>query len=295
MTAELTTRDHVQSISHVLSDPGYRKQIAESMGYPVGHEAVNRFTRVVLRAVQEDPKVLEADRNSLYLACLRAAQDNLAPDGKEGKLVIYNTKQGDRWVNKVQWMPMVGGIRKIAASYGFDIQAHVVCENDVFEYELGDDARIIHKPAKLGQARGEIIGVYAIATNMGSGRKYREVMERYDIDRIAQASKSKDKEGNLVGPWKDYYGEQARKTVVKRLFKSLPFYDDEKLQGLISRDNEDYALGNEPTKEAVSDGGQAVVAPRSGLSVRGRMGIDQEEIDALDELVASQNNNDDID
>ena len=69
-----------------------------------------RFTAVVIRAVQEDPDLLAADRKSLFLSCQRAAQDGLIPDKREGALVVYSTKVNDQWIKKVQWQPMIGGI-----------------------------------------------------------------------------------------------------------------------------------------------------------------------------------------
>lgn len=200
----------------------------------------DRFTRVVMNAVQNDAGLLEADRQTLFNACNRAAQDGLLPDGREGKIVVFNTKINDKWVKAAQWMPMVGGLRKLAAKHGFSIDAQVVFENDEFIYEMGDEPRIVHRPPQLGKARGNVIGVYAVATNTQTGEKYREVMDRDAIEKVRAASKGADK-----GPWKDWWDEMARKTVVKRIYKMLPIAFDEYDQGVIQRDNEqDYAFSN---------------------------------------------------
>ena len=68
------------------------------------HIPVERFVRVVLTAIQTSPKLAQMDRASLWNACMRAAQDGLLPDGREGALVPFK--------GKVTWIPMVGGIRK---------------------------------------------------------------------------------------------------------------------------------------------------------------------------------------
>ena len=201
----------------------------------------DRFTRVVMNAVQNDPKLLEADRTSLFNACNRAAQDGLLPDGREGKIVVFKTKVNDKWIQVAQWMPMVGGLRKLAAKHGFQIDAQVVFEFDEFLQQQGDDPKIVHNPPPLGQPRGEMIGVYAIATNHATGEKYREVMDKVGIDKVRAASKSAE-----FGPWKDWYDEMARKTIVKRIYKALPIPFDEYDAGVIQRDNEqDYAFNNE--------------------------------------------------
>ena len=201
----------------------------------------DRFTRVVMNAVQNDPKLLEADRTSLFNACNRAAQDGLLPDGREGKIVVFKTKVNDKWIQVAQWMPMVGGLRKLAAKHGFQIDAQVVFQFDEFLQQQGDDPKIVHNPPPLGQPRGEMIGVYAIATNHATGEKYREVMDKTAIDKVRAASKSGE-----FGPWKDWYDEMARKTIVKRIYKALPIPFDEYDAGVIQRDNEqDYAFNNE--------------------------------------------------
>lgn len=207
----------------------------------------DRFTRVVMNAVQNDPKLLDADRASLFNACNRAAQDGLLPDGREGKIVVFKTKiKGadgrDKWIEAAQWMPMVGGLRKLAAKHGFQIDAQVVFENDEFVYEQGDEPRITHRAPNLGKPRGQLIGVYAIATNHSTGEKYREVMDKQTIDKVKAASRSSE-----YGPWKDWFDEMARKTVVKRIYKMLPIAFDDYDAGVIMRDNEqDYAFNDAP-------------------------------------------------
>ena len=85
----------------------------------VGGEAQARtFVRVVLTAVQQTPRLIEADRRTLLLACMKAARDRLMPDGKEAVLNIYNTKikddktGRDTWVESVQYLPMAAGLIK---------------------------------------------------------------------------------------------------------------------------------------------------------------------------------------
>lgn len=225
----------------------------------------DRFTRVVMNAVQNDPALLEADKQTLFNSCNRAAQDGLLPDGREGKIVVFKTKIKDangreQWVKAAQWMPMVGGLRKLAAKHGFSIDAQVVFENDEFIYEMGDEPRLTHRPPQLGQSRGKAIGVYAIATHGQTGEKYREVMDKDAIEKVRAASK-----GGEYGPWKDWWDEMARKTVVKRIYKMLPIAFDEYDAEVIRRDNEqDYAFnnGNTPVEPTPAPETEAPVKPK---------------------------------
>lgn len=255
--SNLPAKDAIARIGETMISPAYKAQIAQSIGVSPDDPIVDRFTRVALRAVQEDPKLLDADRNSLYLACQAAAVDNLMPDGRDGKLVVYNAKVGEQWVNKVQWQRMIGGLRKLAVRGGFDLLAYPVHENDSFRVVKGASPRIEHEDAALDKDPGNIIGFYAIATNLETGKQYFEVMRKTEVDKVAQASKSKDKSGNLVGPWRDWYGEQGRKTVAKRLFKSLPL--DERadaLAAVVARDNQEYGDDDD-----VDRGNDTAVAP----------------------------------
>lgn len=206
-----------------------------------------RFEAVVLRAVQEDPDLLAVDdKMSLFLACQRAAQDGLIPDKREGALVVFRSKKGDDWVSGVQWMPMIGGLRKRLASLGFDIRARVVYENDHWDYEEGDNEQITHKPAPLNQPRGEVIGAYAIAEDLATGKKYRRVFRKEDIERVREVAKTK----NI---WDKWYAEKAMVAVSKNLIKWLPLdekrVDQDELyqfQEVIDRDNEDFAPSAPP-------------------------------------------------
>lgn len=172
-----------------------------------------KFIRTTLTAIQMNPELLSADRKSLLGSCMKAAQDGLLADGREAALVIFRTKDGP----KVQYMPMVGGILKKVRNSGelASINAQVAYDKDQFEYELGDEERIIHKPF-LGEDRGKQIAVYAIAKTK-DGAIYREVMSVSDVEKVRSASKT-----GKFGPWVDWWDEMAKKTVIRRLAKRLP-------------------------------------------------------------------------
>lgn len=198
---------------------------------------VDRFIRVVMTAAQQNTKLVDADRASFYAACMKAAQDGLMPDGKEAVLKIYSMKKGSEYVDAVGYEPMVEGLLKKLRLSGEVIGAprvHVVCQSDEFDYQLGDDERIVHKPS-LGD-RGEIIAAYSIV-KLRSGDTSREVMSRKEIDAIMERTKSRDyKTKEIVGPWKTDFAEMCRKTVFKRHYKRLPRSSD--LDNVINDDND---------------------------------------------------------
>lgn len=201
------------------------------------HIPVERFKRVILTAIQNNAKLATADRQTLWNSAMKASQDGLLPDGREGALVIYNTKikvdGKDVWIEAVQWMPMIAGIRKKVRNSGeiATWDAHVVYEKDAFEYQLGYEPMINHKPYLQGDP-GKVIAAYSVAT-LKSGEKSCEVMTVWQIEKVRAISKSKDR-----GPWVDHYSEMCRKTVARRHSKVLPMSTD--LDDQIRRDDDLY-------------------------------------------------------
>ena len=192
---------------------------------------VQKFVRTVVTTVQMNPQLLECDRRSLFATAMKAAQDGLLLDGREAAPVVFRSKNGPM----CQYMPMIGGLLKKLRNSGelLSISAYTAHEHDQFEYELGDDEKIIHKP-RLDGPRGLVIAAYAVAKTKDGGI-YREVMSVDEIEKIRNVSRAKDS-----GPWSQWYEEMARKTVLRRLMKRLPSSAD--LDSLVEADNETYDL-----------------------------------------------------
>lgn len=235
--------ERVKTFEKKISAPEAHDRLKTYLG---GDDAlVEKFKQVAVRAVAENPSIAGSDINALTVACSHAAQDGLMPDGREGAFVMYK--------NKVQWQPMVGGLRKILAQLGFSIRAEVVCSNDThWDWEEGDNPRIEHVPAPLGTDRGDIRGAYAIATGP-DGQQYRAVLDIQKINKVKAISRAKN------GPWKTWFDEMAKKTAIKALVKTLPLDSSregmERLYALVKRDNDrefNLKTGDPGTSEANS-------------------------------------------
>jgi phage RecT family recombinase len=221
------------------------------------HIPLERFKRVVLTAVNQNPELARADRRSLFNSCSRCAHDGLYPDGREAALVVFRTKvkrkvandNGDLverefYADLVQYLPMVAGIRKRMRNTGevLSADAQVVCRNDKFHYEFGDDPKIEHHPPPLDAERGDTVGAYAII-KLANGEVLREVMSRQQIERVRQMSRAKD------GPaWTKSWDEMSRKTVLKRCAKAAPTGSE--IERLLERDEEiPHAHADVPLRE----------------------------------------------
>lgn len=68
-----------QELAHIRNTLEKQKgEIAKALPEDIPAE---RFIRTALTAVQVNPDLLDADRQSLFIACMKAAQDGLLPDG----------------------------------------------------------------------------------------------------------------------------------------------------------------------------------------------------------------------
>ena len=173
-----------------------------------------KFISVAKLTLNKNPKLVQADKNSLMQTFMRAAQDGLYLDGKEAAAVQYG--------NSVQYIPMVEGIIKVLHNSGLikTICAEVVYENDLFDYELGTAPKITHKPLITGD-RGKPICVYAVAVTTNEGEYY-EVMNMAEIDKCRQVSKASS---SPHSPWVKWFDQMAKKTVIHRIAKRLPKND----------------------------------------------------------------------
>lgn len=231
------------------------------------HIPLERFMRVVTTAVQTSmasnfTNLLECNRRSLWQACMKAAQDGLMPDGREGAVIKY----GD----DARWVPMVAGIRKKARNSGeistWDV--HCVYKNDKFVLKLGDAPSIEHT-YDLAQPRGELIGAYSVAL-LKDGSKSYEVMSIDEIRSIrdrSEAWKAYASKKIKSTPWSTDEAEMARKTVAKRHAKQLPSSAD--LDDLIRSDDHLYETGPDEPGEAAGAGSGT---PKR---VRGKAALDQ--------------------
>lgn len=114
------------------------------------------------------------------------------------------------------------------------INARVVYEGDEFDYSLGIEDTLTHKPKNQSK---EVTFVYAFAV-LEDGTTQIEVMDKAEIESIRMRSDSGKKN---MGPWATDYPEMARKTVLRRIYKYLPKGSNaEVVAQAIELDEQDY-------------------------------------------------------
>lgn len=175
------------------------------------HLNPDRLIKIALTAAAKNPRILECDKESVMLSVMQAAELGLEPGGAlgEGYLVPYG--------KTCQFIPGYRGLISLARRSGqiVSIEAHAVYEKDEFVVEFGLEPKLIHKPT-LAPERGEVIAFYAVARIVGGGIQH-DYMTRADVDAIRKRSRAASS-----GPWVTDYNEMGKKTVIRRLFKTLP-------------------------------------------------------------------------
>lgn len=210
------------------------------------HITPEKFQRVVVTAIQNSPGLLSCSRESLMGACMRAAQDGLLPDGREGAIVKFG---GD-----AQWMPMTAGLLKKARNSGEleSLAAEVVYAGDEFTYWIDEKGPHLRHVPEVMRTPGEPQLAYAVARVAGGG-VYIEVMRKEQIEKVRDVSRQKNS-----GPWKDWQDEMWRKTVIRRLSKRLPMSSD--LEQVVTRDDDQYEIRDMGQAQEVRRGIQAIHA-----------------------------------
>lgn len=188
------------------------------------HLSAERLIRVVLSSMQNSPEILKCIPESIILSILRAASMGLEPDGGplgQGYLVpFWNSKRNCK---ECQFIAGYRGLIKLARNSGevADVTAEVVYDKDEFKYSLGLDPTLIHNRNDIASDPGPLKYVYAIA-RFRDGQKKFVVMNRREMEQIKDSSASRNKKGELVGPWVDWEAEMWKKSAVRRLAKLLP-------------------------------------------------------------------------
>ncbi len=180
------------------------------------HVTVDRMVRVVLTAMNRTPKLLACTKESLWQSVMDCASLGLEPDALgRAYLIPYEDKKNNRTICQLQ----IGykGLADLAYRSGMveSIQAQAVHEKDHFELAFGSNEKLDHKPYMDGD-RGKVVAVYAYCKLKGGAFKF-DVMSVRDVEVIRARSKS----GNN-GPWATDWNEMAKKTVFKRMAKTLP-------------------------------------------------------------------------
>lgn len=193
------------------------------------HVPVQRFTRNLVIACVENPKLLQANRATLYKAAQQAATLGLVTDGLMGEAYLVPFWDRDASEHLVQMIPGYRGMLKLVRQSGeiSSVDVDIIGTNDEVDYVLGDDARLEVRPN--WEDRGEVRGAFCVV-RLRDGGLQRVVMTRAQIEKIRAGSHgyraavaTAKKFKREVRHWSiDHFEEYAKIRALRRACKLLP-------------------------------------------------------------------------
>lgn len=205
------------------------------------HITPERLCRIGLNAVSRSPKLMECAPETIVGSIVNCATLGLEPNllGHAYIVPFYNssTKRFEAqfqigYKGALELIRRTGQVSKISA--------HEVYEGDVFEYEYGLDEKLKHIPC--GETDESKITHFYACYKLKDGGSGFIVMSKDQMDNHRDRfTKSKNKAGEITGPWKEHYVSMGLKTVIHKLTKYMPISIEQQevqvvMEGL-NRDN----------------------------------------------------------
>lgn len=222
MAETAVTKPEPNTLRAFLEGEEFKTRMAQSLGSRLDPV---RFGSIVLAAVSKTPNLIRCTIQSVAQAFMDCAALGLEPNTPLGLAYVipYNVfdKAQKTKVYKAQLQIGYRGLVELAWRSGkVSIRARLVHAKDEFDYETGLVETLRHRFDPFSGDRGEVRGGYAVATIPGAEPKF-EVMSRHEIDAIRKRSRASDE-----GPWVTDWPEMAKKTIIRRLCKTMPLTGD---------------------------------------------------------------------
>lgn len=214
-------------------------------------EKVRKEISFALQQIGKSSQLQKCSPNSILQAVVNISNINLSlnPASKEAYLIPrYNSATREM---EAALDPSYIGLTKLLTDTGsiVSITTQLVYEGDFFEMDIANNTNPVrHRPELIKSKRGSLLGVYALAT-LHNGIRQVEWMDIDDVNGIRDRSETykaytADKIKSCT--WVSDYGEMARKTVIKRIYKFLPRTKQlEQVDRAIELDNKDYTASDE--------------------------------------------------
>ena len=208
---EMTVRQKKMStLSDLLNDPASQQKMAKAAP---AYLSTEMLTRVALTAVQKNEALMRVSPGSILQACMDCAAYGLVPNSmmNEAHLIPFGTS----------CVLVVGynGLIKLATNTGLvsAVKVRKVFENDHFEYELGLNEKLDHKPATSDP--GNFIGCYAIVVFTDGTKDFRYVSKE---EGLAHGKRFSKNFGSKSSTWKLDEEAMICKTAVRMVLKYVP-------------------------------------------------------------------------
>jgi len=177
-----------------------------------------RTIQVAILCTYKTPDLLKCDPETILASVIQAASLglDLSPSAGEAYLVPYFNREADKY--ECQFQAGWQGLTKLVRNTGKVnfVKAEVVRQGDKFRYWQSDGTYHYEHEPSGSEKLGNVTHAYAVAM-MATGEAVVEAMTLAELEYIRSRSKMAN------GPaWKSFPGEMYKKTVIRRLCKSLP-------------------------------------------------------------------------
>ena len=225
------------------------------------HLTAERVIKIAITMFHRTPGLQECSVESVLGCVIQAAELGLELSGPLGQayMVPYRNKHTQR--KEAQFQIGYRGLQDLAYRSGrVDcFPAHVVYENDTFDYAYGTKPFLTHKPT-MGDP-GAMKAFYAVLMLKGGANDF-EVMSLAAVEAHRDRySKGADRNDSA---WKTAFEEMAKKTVIRKLAKRAPLSTELRAAATL----DEYGEAGLPQNLALNFQGQQVIeaAPAPGRS-----------------------------
>lgn len=228
---------------------------------------VDRFLAIALSYIGSTQgsknDITKCTCSSTYKAVRAVAECGLYIDGKEATLIARYNKATEQ--TECHYQVMVDGMKKLIFRTGevSHLNVRPVFMGDTFEVVMGTQEEIRHVPdITADRSAKSLVAVYSMV-RMRDGSVEFEVMTKQEIEANRKRSRTPDK-----GPWVTDYVEMAKKTVIRRHWKTLtkesgtfpPIDDEDDLETEVGREVAPSGASKEPAKKAPAGRSRAIEA-----------------------------------
>jgi len=206
--------------------------------------SVERLTRIMLTTFRTNKALLNCSQHSLLACFFGCAQLGLTPEPWLGQAYLVPFWSSKLKCNEATLIPGYRGLITLARRSGElrTVKAAAVYSNEPFSWDRMYPERSSH--GYVDGDPGELKGAWTLWTFRGD-LVTGDFMTIHEIEKIMQRTKSRNKNGEIVGPWVTDKAEMAKKTVIRRHFKLAPVSVEEQRLGMAIQ-AEDIAIGQGP-------------------------------------------------
>lgn len=234
---------------------------------PKGFKA-DRLVQMAISAYNQTPKLSECSNSSILSCCLQCATLGLEPSAVDGLGRAYILP---RWNGKTKTYEATftlgkNGMLELVRRSGEVKSIRTQCVYDGDEFDYWEDETGVHfnyRPDVDALHDKDHLRLVYLSCHLKDGGFVFLSMSKLEIEQVMNRSTSKDRDGNIVGPWNSDFSAMAEKTVIRRAFN----------RGMLPR-------SVEVAKAVANDDSTPVVLDSEGYEVFGGTSSDAIEVDA---------------